>query len=172
MGRAAYSTRCAVSPDNPYELYFMSAVFSHSLDGGRSLTDLPSLPGGDNHDVWIDPMNADRLIVANDSGVAISLTHGRTWNHVHLPTAQLYHVTVDNQIPYSVYGNKQDGTSYRGPSNSLSDDGVQRQGGAAANAGLIVRSQWRQVTGGESGFATPDPVDPFQLGIPNSDIAP
>jgi hypothetical protein len=75
----------------------------------------------------------------------------------------MYHVTVDNQIPYFVYGNKQDGTSYRGPSNSLSDDGVARGGGGGANAALISRSRWRQVSGGESGFATPDPVDPNKI---------
>jgi len=160
VGRAAYYTRCAVSPDNPYELYFMSAAFSHSLDGGHTLTDLPALPGGDNHDVWIDPTNADRMIVSNDSGVSISVTHGRTWNRVQLPTGQLYHVTVDNQVPYFVLGNKQDGTSYRGPSNSLSLGGGGRGGGGNGNAELISRSLWRQVTGGESGFATPDPVDP------------
>ena len=160
VGRAAYYTRCAVSPDNPYELYFMSAAFSHSLDGGHTLTDLPALPGGDNHDVWIDPTNADRMIVSNDSGVSISVTHGRTWNRVQLPIGQLYHVTVDNQVPYFVLGNKQDGTSYRGPSNSLSLGGGGRGGGGNGNAELISRSLWRQVTGGESGFATPDPVDP------------
>jgi photosystem II stability/assembly factor-like uncharacterized protein len=160
VGRAAYYTRCAVSPDNPYELYFMSAAFSHSLDGGRTLTDLPSLPGGDNHDMWIDPANADRMAVANDSGISISVNHGRSWDRVQLPIAQLYHVTVDNQIPYFVYGNKQDGSSYRGPSNSLSSDGGGRGGGGGGNQGQIVRSVWHQVTGGESGFATPDPVDP------------
>lgn len=160
VGRAAYYTRCAVSPDDPYELYFMSAAFSHSLDGGRTLTDLPSLPGGDNHDMWIDPANADRMAVANDSGISISVNHGRSWDRVQLPIAQLYHVTVDNQIPYFVYGNKQDGSSYRGPSNSLSSDGGGRGGGGGGNQGQIVRSVWHQVTGGESGFATPDPVDP------------
>src|SRR5215469_14857307 len=175
VGRAAYYTRCAVSPDNPYELYFMSAAFSHSLDGGKTLTDLPALPGGDNHDMWIDPANADRMAVANDSGVSISVTHGRTWNRVQLPIAQMYHVTVDNQIPYFVYGNKQDGTSYRGPSNSLGGGGRGFGGGEegqpaapgapAPEAGggrgaAIPRGAWHQVTGGESGFATPDPVDP------------
>src|SRR5207253_4678630 len=59
-------------------------------------------------------------------------------------------VTVDNRIPYYVYGNKQDGPSYRGPSNS-------RSGGFAA--GQIPRSAWQPVAGGESGWATPDPVD-------------
>jgi photosystem II stability/assembly factor-like uncharacterized protein len=162
VGRAAYYTRCAVSPDNPYEMYFMSAAFSHSLDGGKTLTDLPSLPGGDNHDMWIDPTNADRMAVANDSSIAISVNHGRTWNRVQLPIAQMYHVTVDNQVPYYVLGNKQDGTSYRGPSNSLTQEGGGGRGGGSgtANPALLNRANWRQVTGGESGFATPDPVDP------------
>ena len=158
-GRAAYYTRCAASPDNENEVYFMSAAFSRSLDGGRTLTDLPALPGGDNHDMWIDPTNGDRMAVANDGAIAISVNRGRTWNRVQLPIAQLYHVTVDNQVPYFVYGNKQDGSSYRGPSNSLAVGGF-GFGGAPGGATPISRSTWHQVTGGESGFATPDPVDP------------
>ncbi len=69
--------------------------------------------------MWIDPTNADRMAVVNDGGVSISINHGRSWNHIQLPIAQIYHVTVDNQIPYNVYGNRQDGSSYSGPSNSL-----------------------------------------------------
>ena len=76
-GRAAYYTRCAVAPDNENEIYFMTAAFSRSLDGGRTLTDLPALPGGDNHDMWIDPTNGDRMMVANDSGVSISVNRGQ-----------------------------------------------------------------------------------------------
>src|SRR5262249_43681422 len=122
------------------------------------------------HDLWIDPTNGDRLAVANDGGFSISTNRGRTWNRVQLPIAQMYHVTVDNQIPYFVYGNKQDGSSYRGPSNSLS--GGRGGGGGEAEppseetvargiaAGQITRGAWHPVTGGESGFATPDPVDP------------
>jgi hypothetical protein len=86
------------------------------------------------------------MVVGNDAGVHISTTRGRTWLHVNLPIAQIYHATVDNRVPYYVYGNKQDGPSYRGPSNS-------RAGGA------ISRSEWHAVQGGESGWATPDPVD-------------
>ncbi|HYL77378.1 MAG TPA: sialidase [Bryobacteraceae bacterium] len=169
-GRAAYYTRCAVSPDNENEIYFLTAAFSRSLDGGHTLTNMPAVPGGDNHDMWIDPTNGDRIIVANDGGIGITLNRGRTWNRVQFPIAQLYHVTVDNQIPYFVYGNKQDGSSYRGPSNSLSASGFGGGGGAAPGtesetsgrppAGSpISRSVWHPVTGGESGFATPDPVD-------------
>jgi photosystem II stability/assembly factor-like uncharacterized protein len=104
-------------------------------------------PGGDNHDIWIDPTNPQRIVVGNDAGVQISTTRGRTWLHVQLPIAQIYHATVDNRVPYYVYGNKQDGPSYRGPSNSRSGNS-------------IPRSEWHGVEGGESGWATPDPVDP------------
>jgi photosystem II stability/assembly factor-like uncharacterized protein len=158
-GRAAYYTRCQVEPDNENEIYFMTSAFSHSLDGGKTLTPLAQLPGGDNHDMWIDPTNGDRMMVANDSGISISVNRGRTWNRIQLPVAQMYHVTLDNQIPYFVYGNKQDGTSYRGPSNSLSSGGF-GGGGGRGGPSPISRSVWHQVTGGESGFATPDPVDP------------
>ncbi|MEO7502982.1 MAG: sialidase [Gemmatimonadaceae bacterium] len=171
--RQPYYTRMAVSTDNPDETYFLCATFSRSLDGGvtnsaagfgggvaaeaaaaRVPADSAALrvpatstPGGDNHDMWIDPGNANRMIVANDPGVSISTTRGRTWLRVQLPIAQMYHVTVDNRIPYFVYGNKQDGPSYRGPSNSRSGN-------------TIARSEWHGVDGGESGWATPDPVDP------------
>lgn len=157
-GRTHYYTREEISPDNENEVYFFSAAFSHTLDGGHTLTPLPSSPGGDNHEMWIDPTNADRMAVVNDAGVSISIDHGRTWNHVSLPIAQIYHVTTDNQIPYNVFGNKQDGSSYGGPSNSL-QFGFGGGGGGGGGAGPISRSVWRPVTGGESGFATPDPVD-------------
>ncbi len=152
-GRTAYYTREEVSPDNENEVYFFSAAFSRTLDGGRTLSPLPfaQSPGGDNHEMWIDPTNGDRMAVVNDSGVSISVNRGKTWDRIQLPIAQIYHVTLDNQIPYNVYGNRQDGPSWRGPSNSLQFGGF---GGAQ-----IPRSLWHSIGGGESGFATPDPVD-------------
>src|SRR5258707_367575 len=162
--RQPYYTRTVVSTDNADELYFLCATFSRSLDGG--LTNTGALfggaavraatsdtgrnplgaPGGDNHDMWIDPSNANRMAVANDGGVSISTTRGRTWLRQQLPIAQMYHVTTDTRVPYFVYGNKQDGPSYRGPSNSR-------------NGAQISRSEWHGVEGGESGWAKPDPVD-------------
>jgi photosystem II stability/assembly factor-like uncharacterized protein len=159
-GRTHYYTREEVSPDNENEVYFFSAAFSHTLDGGRTLTELPASPGGDNHEMWIDPTNGDRMAVVNDGGVSISVNRGQTWDHVQLPIAQIYHVTVDNQIPYNVYGNKQDGGSYRGPSNSLQFGFFGGGAGRGGNlGGPIPRSVWHPVAGGESGFATVDPVD-------------
>jgi photosystem II stability/assembly factor-like uncharacterized protein len=156
-GRTHYYTREEISPDNESEVYFFSAAFSRTLDGGHTLTNMPAGPGGDNHEMWIDPTNGDRMAVVNDGGVSISVNRGHTWDHVQLPIAQIYHVTVDDQIPYFVYGNKQDGSSYRGPSNSLQFGGF--GGGGGGGGGQIPRSVWHPVAGSESGYATPDPAD-------------
>ena len=121
----------AVSPDNENEAYFLTASFATTEDGGQTLRvqrGYPTTAGGhaigapplgDFHDMWIDPANADRLLVSNDGGVGFSVNRGKTWTRVEFPNAQIYHVEVDNQIPYNVYGNRQDGPSFRGPSNSL-----------------------------------------------------
>ena len=154
-GRTHYYTREEISPDNENEVYFFTSAFSRTLDGGHTLTDMPSSPGGDNHEMWIDPANGDRMAVVNDGGVSISVNRGHSWDHIQLPIAQIYHVTLDDQIPYFVYGNKQDGPSYRGPSNSLQFGGF----GGGFGGGQISRSVWHPVAGSESGFATPDPVD-------------
>jgi photosystem II stability/assembly factor-like uncharacterized protein len=151
-GRTHYYFRVAVAPDNENETYYLTAGFARSTDGGETARMLigGASPGGDNHDIWIDPKNANRIAVANDGGVSISTTRGQTWYRIQLPIAQMYHVTVDNRIPYYVYGNEQDDPSYRGPS---------RSGGGGVGSS-IPRSAWQPVGGGESGWATPDPVDP------------
>ena len=154
MGRPHYYSRVVVSPDDEDEAYFLTASFSVSTDGGRAINVIPreDAPGGDHHDMWIDPGNGDRMIVAHDQGLSISINRGRTWFRQRLTNAQMYHVTVDNEIPYNVLGNKQDEPTYRGPSNSRIQ-GQRRITG-------IPRGMWHHVGGGESGFATPDPVDP------------
>ncbi|MGH9140103.1 MAG: sialidase, partial [Vicinamibacterales bacterium] len=155
-GRTHYYTRFAIEPDNENEAYFLSAEFTKTLDGGKTSIDLAGhlAPIGDNHDMWIDPTNGDRFIVAHDDGLSISVNRGRSWHQIQLPVAQMYHVATDNQIPYNVYGNRQDGPSTRGPSNSRlakqSDEDT---------AAPIPRGMWHSVAGGESGWAIPDPVD-------------
>jgi len=147
--RPDYYSRCTVSPVDHNEVYFVATRFSVSLDGGETfkVPSRASSPGGDNHDVWIDPLIPDRIMVGNDNpGVSLSVNRGKTWHRRRLPIAQMYHVYVDNQIPYYVYGNRQDGPSTRGPSNSLV-------------GGLIPSGMWHSVGGNESGFAVPDPVD-------------
>jgi photosystem II stability/assembly factor-like uncharacterized protein len=158
-GRTHYYFRLDVSPDNENEVHFLTNPYNVSFDGGLTMRSFggggggggfAGSPGGDNHDIWIDPTNSSRIAIANDSGVSISVTHGRSWQRIQLPNGQLYHVTVDSQVPYYVYGNRQDGPSYRGPS---------RTGGGGFGGGGIPRSAWIGVAGGESGWSTPDPVD-------------
>jgi photosystem II stability/assembly factor-like uncharacterized protein len=153
MGRAHYYSRTVVSPDNENETYYLTASFAKSIDGGLTINVVTrgEAPGGDHHDMWIDPTNGNRMIVAHDQGLSISNNRGRTWFRQRLTNAQIYHVTVDNEIPYNVLGNKQDEPTYRGPSNSR----VQGFGGD----GGIPRGMWHSVGGGESGWATPDPVN-------------
>ncbi|RLD23961.1 MAG: glycosyl hydrolase, partial [Bacteroidetes bacterium] len=143
--RAPYYTRIAVATDNPDEIYFLSVRFSKSIDGGKTLVKRPPRGGGDNHDMWIDPTNPSRMMVAHDGCASISLNRGKSFQRIVLPIAQMYHVSTDDQVPYYVYGNRQDGWSYRGPSNSLQ--------------GYIPNGLWHGVGGCESGFAKPDPFD-------------
>ena len=154
MGRPHYYSRVVISPDDEDEAYFLTASFTVSTDGGRTLdvTPRPQAPGGDHHDMWIDPTNPDRMIVAHDQGLSISINRTKTWFRQRLTNAQMYHVTVDNAVPYNVLGNKQDEPTYRGPSNSRIL-GTRR-------INHIPRGMWHHVGGGESGFATPDPTDP------------
>jgi photosystem II stability/assembly factor-like uncharacterized protein len=155
-GRTHYYTRFAIASDNENEAYFLSAEFTKTLDGGQTSIDLTgkAAPRGDNHDMWIDPTNGNRMAVAHDDGLSFSVNRGRSWHHIQLPVAQMYHVATDNQIPYNVYGNRQDGPSTRGPSNSR----IGKQSESAAS-GPIPRGMWHSVAGGESGWAIPDPVD-------------
>src|SRR5207245_9365249 len=102
--------RFAGSPDDEDRLYFASVRFSISREGGRSLGRSDFHGGGDNHDVWIDPLNPDRFMIAHDCGVSITLNRGKTYMRIVLPIAQLYNVHTDPLVPYNLYGNGHDGT--------------------------------------------------------------
>jgi photosystem II stability/assembly factor-like uncharacterized protein len=147
--RSPYFNNFQVAPDNPDLLYFVSVSWSESRDGGYTFTHVTS-PGGDSHDVWIDPENPRRILVADDTGGAISLNGGRSYFTVNLPIAQLYHVYADDNIPYNVIGNRQDNDGEEGPSRLP-------QGGS-----VIPASAWHAYGGcdNESGFGVPDPADP------------
>jgi photosystem II stability/assembly factor-like uncharacterized protein len=143
--RPHYYTRMLVMPDNANEVYFPSNQMGATYDGGDSATQIPW--GGDNHDMWSDPKAARRMMIGNDGGVMISTTRGREWSIQRLPIGQLYHVATDNRIPYWLYGQMQDDGSFRGPSN-------------LPGAFSIPPAVWTSTAGCETGWATPDPVDP------------
>ena len=143
--RGPYYTRLRVSPADPDRLYFASVRFGMSRDGGHTLADDPPRGGGDNHDIWIDPTDADRYMVAHDGGASITLDGGKSFQRIVLPIGQMYHVYADDRVPYDVYSNRQDDGSYRMPSRV--------PGGFGISAGA-----WTNVGGCESGFAVPDTV--------------
>ena len=157
LQRDSYYDRFGVSTSNPDLLFFLSPYFVVSTDaaktfirpGGRGGGPAEGFAsaGGDNHDMWIDPVNPKHLMVGNDAGVSISLDGGRSYEAIRLPIAQVYHVTTDDEIPYNVYGNIQDSSSFRGPSNSLGGGGIRA-------------ADFQSVGGCESGFATPEPGNP------------
>ena len=140
--RPLYYSRMAVAPYNANEVHFMSTRYTKSVDGGISYSDIA---GGDIHDMWIDPQLPDRMIIGNDQGIMISTNRGDNWYRPLLPIAQMYHVATDTQVPYNLYGNRQDGPSTSGPSNTL-------------RGGTIPIGEWGSVGGCESGFAVPDTV--------------
>jgi len=113
-GRAGYYIRLAVSPANEDEILVANSSFFRSVDGGETFKQVPW--GGDNHDIWFDPTNADRFALTDDGGLRITTLHGRSFHHVTLPIGQMYHVAVDNQVPYYIYTNMQDNSTMRGPS--------------------------------------------------------
>ncbi len=140
--RPLYYTRLLAAPDDADEVHFMAARQSLSLDGGR--TSYVRDSGWDHHDMWIDPLQPDRMITGHDGGISISWNRGETWFKPQLPIAQMYHVAVDDQIPYFLYGNRQDGDAMRGPSNTL------------AGAEIPIGA-WKSVAGCEVGFTLPTP---------------
>ena len=144
--RGPYYTRLRVSSQDENKLYTISVTIMESKDGGKTFNGHGNYaPGGDNHDIWFDPKNANRIMVAHDGCMNMTFNGGKSWENIKLPIAQMYHVAVDNAIPYNVMGNRQDGYSYRTPAISMQ--------------GSIPIGLWKGVGGCESGFAQPDPFD-------------
>src|SRR6266852_3014133 len=154
IGRAGYYIRLAVSPANENEVLVANSSFHQSVDGGETFRSVPW--GGDTHDIWWDSKDPDRFVITHDAGMNITTVHGRGFNRVTLPIGQMYHVAVDNQVPYWVYGNMQDSSStMRGPSTS----GI--SGGGFGGFSRREDVGWERNIGGcESGFTIPDPTDP------------
>jgi len=149
IGRAGYYIHLAVSPANENEVFVSNSSFHQSLDGGETFR--PTNWGGDNHDIWWDPANPDHFVITHDAGMNITTSHGKGFNRVTLPIGQMYHVSVDNQVPYYFYTNMQDSTTMRGPSVQVGFGGF----------GRSPEPGWDRGMGGcESGFTYADPTDP------------
>jgi photosystem II stability/assembly factor-like uncharacterized protein len=144
--RPWYYMHVIADPRDENALYIMNVESYKSTDGGHLFNKI-RVPHGDNHGLWIDPMNTRRMIASNDGGVTVTLDGGKNWTREdNQPTAQFYHVITDSATPYRVYGPQQDSGTVAIASRS--DDGS------------IDRSDWYDVGGGEAGYIAPDPRDP------------
>ncbi len=145
--RAWYYSWVYPDPKNADKVYLPNVYMHRSTDGGHSFSNL-NVPHGDNHDLWIDPDDPDRMILGNDGGATITFNGGRTWStQNNQPTAQFYRVVTDNQFPYWVYGSQQDNSNVAIPSGVAGSEGIDS-------------NDWHPVGGGESGWIAPDPSDP------------
>ena len=152
IGRAGYYIHFAISSGDENKILLSNSGFHVSDDGGVTFHEVPW--GGDNHDIWIDPSDPKHFALTYDGGLSITKNNGTDFTRVSLPIGQMYHVAVDNQVPYYVYGNMQDATTMRGPSTGGGFAGGGRGGGA-------VDVGWDRGMGGcESGFTLPDPTNP------------
>lgn len=144
--RAWYYSHIYADPADPNTVWVLNVEMFRSLDGGKTFEVVPA-PHGDNHDLWFDPADPERMILGNDGGGTVSLNGGRSWTSQYSqPTAEMYHVTADDQVPYRVYGSQQDNTSISVPSRS--------------NYRAITRSEWYEVGGGEAGYIAVRPDNP------------
>jgi photosystem II stability/assembly factor-like uncharacterized protein len=145
--RAFYYMAIYADPKDPNTVYAPNVdALWVSHDGGKSFAKLHT-PHGDNHIVWINPDDTKVLLEGNDGGATVSTDGGKTWSEEHnQPTGQFYHVALDGQFPFHIYGAQQDEGSFEGPS--------------ATPDGMIPVGDWHRVAYGESTFVAPLPDHP------------
>jgi photosystem II stability/assembly factor-like uncharacterized protein len=147
--RPFYFANLVVDPKDENKLYKAGGSLIMSSDGGKSFSNIAGGAHGDFHDIWINPNNTDHVITGDDGGVWYSYDGAnRWWKADNLPISQFYHVSVDMEVPYRVYGGLQDNSSWVGPS--------QYPGG-------ITSHQWENMYDGDGFWMFPDPSDPDYL---------
>jgi len=148
--RAFYYSRIYADPWNKDIVYGLNTGLYKSTDGGKTFDITINVPHGDNHDLWIDPNNPDRMINANDGGGNVTINGGKTWTEQDYITTQLYHVMTTSDVPYHVAGAQQDNSTIAVPS-----DGWDHMMARGPNHGWYYA-----VGGGESGWITQHPTKP------------
>ncbi|MGM0932055.1 MAG: VPS10 domain-containing protein [Bacteroidota bacterium] len=151
--RPFYYAEIYVAPNNENRIYSIFTFVNVSEDGGKSFEELMPAYGADNgihpdHHAWyIHPENPDFMIDGNDGGLNITRDGGETWHFAeNIPVGQFYHVAVDNETPYNVYGGMQDNGSWKGPGYVWKSQGIRN-------------SYWQEISFGDGFDVVPDPDD-------------
>jgi photosystem II stability/assembly factor-like uncharacterized protein len=149
LGRSWYYGHIFADTKDPNMLYAANTDFFRSSDGGKTFEPIP-MPHGDNHELWIDPKDSSVMIEGNDGGACISLDGGKSWSsQLNQPTAEIYRVAVDDQVPYRVYGTQQD--QY---------DGLSLPSRSAHFGERLQLQKWYAVGGMEGGYVGLVPHNP------------
>ncbi|MBL4704242.1 MAG: hypothetical protein JKY54_06960, partial [Flavobacteriales bacterium] len=149
--RPFYYADIHVDPTNENRIYSLHTLITKSEDGGKTFEVIAPYTGSgihpDHHAIWIDPNNSKHVIEGNDGGINITYDGAKTWRFIeNIPVAQFYHINIDNDFPYNVYGGMQDNGSYVGPSQ------VHKRGG-------ITNFDWQEVMFGDGFDIMPDAED-------------
>lgn len=151
--RPFYYSEIYVDPQNENRVYSIYTYVNVSEDGGKNFTQLMPAYGADNgvhpdhHAWWIHPNNGNFMIDGNDGGMNITKDGGKNWRFIgNLPVAQFYHINVDNEYPYNVYGGMQDNGSWRGPAYVWRAQGIRN-------------SYWQEISFGDGFDVVPDKDD-------------
>ncbi|EAS19236.1 conserved hypothetical protein [Flavobacteria bacterium BBFL7] len=149
--RPFYYSEIYVDSQNENRVYSVFTYINVSEDGGKSFKQLMPAYNADNgvhpdHHAWyIHPTNGKFMIDGNDGGLNITRDRGKTWRFIgNLPVAQFYHINVDNEVPYNIYGGMQDNGSWRGPAYSWRAQGIRN-------------SYWQEISFGDGFDVVPDP---------------
>jgi photosystem II stability/assembly factor-like uncharacterized protein len=147
-GRGDDFAEIDADPKNKDIVYVANTATYKSTDGGKTFTGFKGAPGGDDyHTIWINPENPEIILLAADQGATLTVNGGQTWSSwYNQPTAQLYHVSADNQFPYNLYGGQQESGSV----------GIASRG----SDGQISFREWHPVGADEYAYVAPDPLNP------------
>jgi len=148
--RPFYYSDIHVDPENENRVFSVFTYVNVSEDGGKSFKQLMPAYGVDNgvhpdhHAWWIHPENGQYMLDGNDGGVNITKDGGKTWRFIgNIPVAQFYHISVDNEYPYNVYGGMQDNGSWRGPAYAWRAQGIRND-------------YWQEISFGDGFDVVPD----------------
>ncbi len=160
--RPFYFQELAVDTKDPNRLYNIYQPLSVSYDGGKSFDPVPMIPAdetkglhADFHAFWVNPVDPEHFMIGGDGGIGITHDHGKSWYFPEtIPVAQFYHINVDNDRPYNVYGGMQDNGNWSGP-------------GYTWKRGGIRTLYWQYLVGGDGFYIAPD-LDDSRFGYGTS----
>jgi len=146
-GRPFYYADIYVDTKNENRVYSIASTVTVTEDGGRNWEMFA--PGNkihtDHHAWWSHPDDPEFIMIGHDGGLNITHDRGENWWFAdNLPLAQFYHLRVDNEFPYNVYGGLQDNGSWKGPSRTWFKGGIRNM-------------YWQRLSVGDGFDVVPDP---------------